>query len=257
MELTGRVALVTGASAGIGRAVSERLAAAGMTVVVHGRDPGRTAEVARVVGGEAVLRDLAAPDGAAQLAAEVLERHGRVDLLVASAGVGWSGAFTAMSALDVDRLVATDLAAPLRLVHALLPGMVQRGCGHLVLVGSIAGRTGVAGEAVYAACKAGLDVFAESLRLELADTGIGVTVVVPGAVDTGFFAGRGRPYDRRLPRPVRPELVADRLVEAVGANRAEVVLPAWLRLAPAARVLAPGLYRRLSARFGERVRARD
>lgn len=255
MDVSQRVALVTGASSGIGRAVAERLAGAGATVVVHGRDATRTAEVARLVGGQGVLGDLAAPGGAAAVVADAVSRHGGVDVLVASAGTGWSGPFTTMDPEAITALVAADLTAQIELVHAVLPGMLQRGRGHLVLLGSIAGRTGVAGEAVYAACKAGVDVFAASLREELHGTGVGVTVVVPGAVETPFFARRGRPYDRRVPRPVPAAAVADRVVAAVAGDRAEVVVPGWLRLPVGLRAVAPGLYRRLSARFGEPVRA--
>jgi short-subunit dehydrogenase len=257
MRLDGSLALVTGASAGIGRAVAEGLAEAGGTLVVHGRDEQRTAEVAAVTGGVPVLGDLAEPGAADAVADAAVAAHGRVDVLVANAGLGWSGPFVEMSGPEVDRLVAVDLVAPLHLVRRLLPPMLERGRGHICLVGSVAGRTGVAGEAVYAATKAAVDVFAESLRLEVHVSGVTVSLVMPGVVDTGFFAARGRPYDRRRPRAVPAEEVSRAVLDAIVHDRPEVWVPRWLRLPPAVRSLAPGAYRRLSARFGEQVRSRQ
>jgi NADP-dependent 3-hydroxy acid dehydrogenase YdfG len=141
MRLDGKVALVTGASAGIGAAVAERLAAAGARVVAHGRDAERTAEVATRVGGVPVLGDLALPGVAAEVVDAALAVHGRIDILVANAGLGWSGPFVQMRAEEIDHLVALDLLAPLQLVRCLLPSMVERRAGHVALVGSIAGRT--------------------------------------------------------------------------------------------------------------------
>jgi short-subunit dehydrogenase len=256
MRLDGKVVLVTGASAGIGAAVAERLAASGAQVVVHGRDAERTAEVAARSDGVPVLGDLALPGVAAEVADAALAVHGRIDILVANAGLGWSGPFVEMRAEEIDRLVALDLLAPLQLVRCLLPAMVGRGSGHIALVGSIAGRTAVAGEAVYAATKAALDVFAESLRLEIRGSGVSVSLTIPGVVDTGFFSARGRPYDRKRPRPLPAADVARALVDGIADDRAEIWIPGWLRVAPAVRALAPGLYRRLSARFGEQVMPR-
>lgn len=253
MELDGKVALVTGGSAGIGAAVVERLAVVGARLVVHGRDAVRSAAVAERVGGVVVLGDLATPGVAANVADAAVAVHGQVDVLVANAGAGWSGPFVDLGGDELDRLVRLDLLAPLHLVRCLLPAMIERGSGHVALVGSVAGRTGVAGEAVYAATKAALDIFAESLRLELRDTGVSVSLTVPGVVDTGFFAARGRPYDRKYPRPVPADAVAQALVDGISNDRAEIWVPGLLRVAPAVRALAPGLYRRLSARFGERV----
>lgn len=256
MRLDGKVALVTGASAGIGAAVAERLALSGARVVVHGRDAERTAEVAARVGGVPVLGDLAVAGKTAELAEAALAVHGRIDILVANAGLGWSGPFVEMRAEEIDHLVALDLLAPLQLVRCLLPSMVRQGSGHIALVGSIAGRTAVAGEAVYAATKAALDVFAESLRLEIRGSGVSVSLTIPGVVDTGFFSARGRPYDRKRPRPLPATDVAQALVDGIANDRAEIWIPGWLRVAPAVRALAPGLYRRLSARFGEQVMPR-
>jgi short-subunit dehydrogenase len=256
MRLDGSVVLVTGASAGIGAAVAERLAAVGARIVVHGRDAERTGAVAARVDGVPVVGDLALPGAAAAVAAAALAVHGRIDVLVANAGLGWSGAFVQMRAEEIDHLVAVDLLAPLQLVNCLLPSMVERGSGHVALVGSIAGRTAVAGEAVYAATKAALDVFAESLRLEIRGSGVTVSLTIPGVVDTGFFSARGRPYDRKRPRPVPASAVARALVDGIANDRAETWIPGWLRVAPAVRALAPALYRRLAARFGDTVRPR-
>lgn len=255
MQLAGRVVLVTGASAGIGTAVAERCAAAGARVLVHGRDPGRTGAVADRLGGTALLADLTRPESARALADEATAVHGHVDVVVLNAGIGWSGPFTTMPEATLTRLLAVDLLAPVHLLHALLPGMVARGSGHVVLLGSVAGRTGVAGEAAYAAAKAGLDALAESLGQELAGSGVVVSTVVPGAVDTGFFTGRGRAYGRRVPAPVPAGRVADAVLRAVAEDRAEIWVPAWLRAAAVVRAVAPRTYRRLSLRFGEDVRA--
>jgi short-subunit dehydrogenase len=154
-----------------------------------------------------------------------------------------------MPAGTLDRLITLNMRAPVVLARALLPGMLARGRGQLTLLASIAGLTGVASESVYAATKAGLVVFAESLRLEVAGSGVGVAVVSPGAVDTGFFARRGTPYDRRVPRPLSVQRVARAVVEATERDR-DRVLPRWLGVAPRVRALAPGTYRRLARRLG-------
>jgi short-subunit dehydrogenase len=256
VDLTGRVALVTGASSGIGRATAIALDRRGARVLVHGRDAVRTAEVGRLVGSPALLGDLAEPDAAEDLARRAEGVHGRIDVLVASAGVGLSALFTSTDPVEIDHVVSLDLISPIRLARAVLPGMVERGTGRLVLLSSIAGRTGVAGEAVYAAAKAGLDAFAESVRIELAGTGVGVTTVMPGVVETPFFAARGGAPRRRVPRPLTAEQLAEAIATAIVDDRPELWMPRWLRVAPVVRALAPGVFRRLAARFGEPVRVR-
>jgi short-subunit dehydrogenase len=256
MQLTDAVVLVTGASAGIGHAAAVRFAARGSHLLIHGRDPDRTRHVASELGGTALLADLASPTDRQRLAAEALAAFGRVDVLVNNAGFGYCGPLTGMSADVIRRLVEVDLVAAIELTRGLLPGMLERGLGAVCFVTSIAGRTAVAGEAVYSATKAGLDCFAESLRAETAGSGIHIGVVVPGVVDTGFFDTRGRPYERKRPRPIPPGVVADAVVRTVQRDRAEAWAPGWLRIAPTVRALAPGAYRRLVLRFGEPVRSR-
>ncbi|HZD38822.1 MAG TPA: SDR family NAD(P)-dependent oxidoreductase [Actinomycetes bacterium] len=251
MRLEGRIALVTGASSGIGRALSPLLAERGATLALAGRDTAALAEVAGRTGGEPLAADLAEPGGAELLADLVLERHGRVDLLVSNAGAGWAGDLAAMPLEVAERLVTLNLVAPVRLTRLLLPGMLERGSGHLVYVTSIAGATGVAREAVYAATKAGLATFADSVREEVAGSGVTVSVVVPGVVDTPFFERRGSAYDRAWPPPIPAERVARALLRAIAADRAEVFAPAWIRLPARLKGAVPGVYRRLALRFGQ------
>ncbi|MET7748366.1 SDR family NAD(P)-dependent oxidoreductase [Micromonospora sp. NPDC005367] len=249
MRLTGAVVLVTGASSGIGAAVVRRLAGAGSQVVAAGRDPDRLDRLAAETGATTLVTDLSRPHAGRELAERALARYTRVDVLINNAGVGWAGPFNGMADSLADELLAVNLRAPMELTRALLPGMCHRG-GHLVFVGSIAGRLGVNGEAVYAATKAGLDAFAQSLRMELAGRQVAVSTVVPGVVDTPFFARRGQPYRRRRPRPLPPDRVAAALTDAIAHDRAEVYVPRWLRLPVAVRGLLPAVYRRLAARFG-------
>ncbi|WP_041313252.1 SDR family NAD(P)-dependent oxidoreductase [Mycobacterium sp. JS623] len=253
MQLSGAVVLVTGASAGIGQVAAAKFAAQGARVLVHGRDSQRTRRVADEIGGRALIADLALPADRERLAAEALSTHGHVDVLVNNAGFGYLGPVSAMAVDVIRRLIEVDLLAAIELTRSLLPGMIERRRGAICFVTSIAGRTGVAGEAVYSATKAGLDTFADSLRVETAGSGVNVSVVVPGVVDTGFFETRGTPYTRSRPRPIPAETVADAVVRAVEREHAEEWRPRWLRIAPTVRALAPGAFRRLAVRFGRQT----
>jgi short-subunit dehydrogenase len=256
MRLDGAVALVTGASSGIGAATAAALAAAGAALLLSGRDEARLAEVAERTGGTALGGDLAAPGGAALLA-EQAERtpaaaaRGGIDILVNNAGLGWAGPLREIPAAKVTELATVNLAAPIELTRLLVPGMIERGRGGVAFVSSIAGVTGVRGEAVYAATKAGLGAFAESLAYEVRGHGVAVSVIVPGVIDTPFFTRRGRPYGRARPAPVPAGRVATAIVSALEHERPVVYVPGWLRFPAWLHGTAPGTFRALAARFGD------
>ncbi len=245
LPLRGRTVLITGASAGIGAAAADALTAVGAQVILVGRDPGRLDEVAERTGGEAVAADLSTTAGLRRVGALAAE----VDVLVNNAGQGWAGDLADMPADELTRLVALNLAAPMQLTRSALPAMRRRGRGHLVFVSSIAA-VGVAEEAVYAATKAGLRAFATSLRHEVQGDGLGVSTVFPAAVDTSFFEGRGRPYDRRWPEPVSAQQVAAAIVAAIENGRPEVFVPGWCSIAARVHGALPGTFHRLAGRFG-------
>ncbi|GAY11553.1 SDR family oxidoreductase [Pseudonocardia sp. N23] len=234
-------ALVTGGSSGIGAAVALRLADAGWDVVVSGRDRVRLDAVAAACGGSAVVADLASAEGVGTVRAAA---DGRVRLLVHGAGLGWAGPVQDTPAPTADAMLAVNLAAPIRLTTALLPTLRTRD-GHVVFIASVAA-VGVGGEAVYSATKAGLRGFADAVRLE---SGVRVTTILPGAVDTPYFARRGTAYHRSFPRPVSADRVAAAVVDAVGRNRSEVFVPRWLTLGSRVHGAVPATFARLSRRF--------
>lgn len=249
MRLTGTRVLVTGASSGIGEAVAHAFAAAGCRLLLTGRDEARLGRVANLTGAAAVPADLGDPAGLARLLAAATAPP-LPQIVVQCAGIGHVARVEDGGERDLERLFAVNVTAPVRLTRAVLPGMRSAGAGRLVYVTSIAGRLGVAGESAYAASKAALDVFASSLSAELGGSGVGVTTVVPGVVDTPFFRNRNVGYQRRFPPPVAAARVAGALRRAVERDRAEVVVPAWLRVPIAVHALAPDAYARLARRWG-------
>lgn len=242
MRIADATVLVTGASGGIGAASAARLHQLGAHLVLHGRHPDRLFDLATQLDAQVVLGDLAEPE----VPAEVAHKAGQVDILVHCAGIGLRGLFAESADEQVDRLVAVNLRAPLALARELLPAMCAAGRGHLAFVCSIAGLTGVGSEAVYAATKAGLLTFAQSLRLELAKHGVTVSTISPAVVRTGFWDARGAGYHRRTPRPMAAEIIADLLVRDIAAGTGDRIVPRWLAVAPAVRAVTPVLYRRLA-----------
>ena len=250
MNIRGSTALVTGATSGIGRATAVALARAGARVIATGRDANALAVVRDATGGTSVAADLGNPADIERLAAAALDGSQTVEILINNAGIGWEGPFAAMPSEKIDDLVAVNLLGSVRLTRALLPAMLERRRGHIVNVASIAGHVGVRDEALYAATKSALLTFSEGLRYEVRPSGVRVSTVSPGVVDTDFFARRGSPFSRSRPRPIPPERVAHAIVRAIERNRDEVVVPGWLRFPIRLHGVWPGLYRALAGRFG-------
>ncbi len=242
MELAGAVCLVTGASSGIGRATAQRLVAQGAEVLALGRN----LNALEATGGRPIVCDLTDDEALERAVAAA----GTVDVLVNNAGIGFAGPLAELDEETLNRLVRVNLVAPVLLTRAFLPGMLERGRGHVLNVGSIVGLVGSKEEAGYASTKGGLVAFTESLRQELADTPVKVSLVTPGAIATAFFERRGRPYQRRFPHPVPPTRVADAIVDAIRHDRDEVYVPRWMAFPPRLHSMLPGLYRALAARFG-------
>jgi hypothetical protein len=242
--------VVTGASSGIGRAVALRLAGAECDTLLVGRNGSALDEVAAATSGHRFAVDLATAGTETAVASRAAELLGDVDLLVCSAGVGAAGPYDVMSPGLIRSLVAVNVLSPMMLVRAVLPAMLDRGQGRIVLVGSVAGAVGVRGEVAYSASKAAMIGFADALRSEVAGRGVTVTICLPGAVDTAFFSRRGAPYVRRWPKPVPPGVVADRMLLGAARGDAEVWVPRWMSMAARVHGASPRLYRRLAGVFG-------
>src|SRR5947209_2021103 len=250
MELAGRVAIVTGASHGIGHATAKALAARGATVVVAGLDDDALSALAGEIGGSWLGVDVRDPAHADDLVKRALDQHRRVDIVVANAGIGHAGDVAEMTAERICDLVDINVRAPFLLARAALAPMLAQRSGALVFISSIAAGVLVPRESVYSATKAAIEAFAEPLREELRDTGVTVSTVAPGVVYTRFFDDRGEPYERRFPRPIGPEVIANAVVRAIEDGRRHTVVPRWLGIAPRVRAIAPRVYRTLARRFG-------
>jgi short-subunit dehydrogenase len=256
-NLDGRWAVVTGASSGLGPIFAERLAQRGFALVLTGRDAKRLAHVATTIRDQkprvdidVVVADLAAPRGVAILV-EALEGR-RVDVLVNNAGFGSYGPFASADGERESNLVAVDVTAPVRLTHAVLPGMLERGSGQILNVASTIAFQPAPYQAVYGAAKAFLLSFSQALGAETSGSGITVAAVCPGPTRTGFVTAlRDDVSHTAIYRKLgEPGPVVEAGLRALDRGRSVVVVGARNRvLATSGRFLPRRLLTRLTARL--------
>ena len=188
-----RIALVTGASQGIGRACALELARGGAIVVLAARNQAKLAEVAAEIeaaGGQAAsfALDVASEDSIKSAAKAILDRFGKVEILVNNAGITRDGLMMAMKRPDWDDVLGTNLTGAFLLTQSLLRPMLKNRWGRIVNITSVVGRTGQAGQVNYASSKAGLIGLTRSLAREVASRGITVNAVAPGYIETAMTA---------------------------------------------------------------------
>jgi 3-oxoacyl-[acyl-carrier protein] reductase len=187
-DLSGKVALVTGASRGIGRAIAMTFARQGATVVATARGDNAAPTVAAIVaaGGraEALGVDVTDREALEALPSGIVERHGRLDIVISNAGITRDQLLMRMKRDDWDQVIATNLTATFTLAQAAMRPMLKQRSGRIIGIGSVVGQMGNAGQANYAASKAGLIGFAKALAREVASRHITVNVIAPGMIET-------------------------------------------------------------------------
>ncbi|HKH64973.1 MAG TPA: SDR family NAD(P)-dependent oxidoreductase [Solirubrobacterales bacterium] len=241
MNLSGRKALLTGATGGLGRAIAQAMAERGAVLTLSARNREALAAMAAELpgSGHSVLpADLAEPDAAERLAVEAAD----TEILVANAGLPATGWLADFSAEQVQRALRVNLEAPMLLAQSLYPQMLEAGSGHLVFVASLSGKAASPRSSIYNATKFGLRGFALGLRPDLAPRGVGVSLVSPGFIrDAGMFADAGS-----KPPPgmgtATPAQVGAAVVKAIEHNRVELaVATPLLRAASHLALVSPGL----------------
>ena len=249
MPVADRVAVVTGASSGIGAALVRKLAEQGYTCVLLARRESLLRELAAEVGGEAEVCDVADREAVERVAEAVLERHPRIALLVNNAGIPARTTFLG----DPDRIeqvLRVNYLGSVWCLRAFLPGLEAARPSDVVNVVSVAGTVAAPAGGPYAASKHAQLAFSRSVQPLLRGRGVRVHAVLPGPVETEGFPQRGRMGNRFLePTIVEPEDVAERIVSMVGQHRAESFIPRWYRLLGLAQALAPALVRLGARRY--------
>jgi short-subunit dehydrogenase len=245
-----KVVFITGASSGIGRALAVELGRKGASLGLLARRAETLREIAEEVegaGGHALalpadVRDAEAVRGAAD---QLREKFGRVDVLVANAGVGVTTDARNLEAKEVADVMGINVLGAVNSVTAVLPEMVEQGSGQLVAISSLAAYRGLPKSAAYCASKAALSAFFESLRVDLRESGVGVTIIHPGFIKTPLTAGR----HAQMPYLMELDDAIKKIIRAIETRKKSYAFP-W-QLATISRVgmlLPPNLYDRIMAK---------
>jgi uncharacterized protein len=246
-----KTAVVTGASSGIGEAIARELARRGWKLVLVARRRERLEPVAEELRGEFELCDVSSREEVDRAAAAILERHPRVDLLVNNAGIPGRGDFFTLEPERIEAVVRTNYLGSVWMTRALAAGLLEG--SRVVNVVSVAGTVAFAPAGPYAASKHAQLAFSRSLTGLLAGRGVRVHTVLPGFVETEGFPQKTVLQSAFFRRAViGPELVAERIANAVESGKRELFVPRWYRIFALAQALAPGLVARLVARSGYR-----
>lgn len=261
VSLSSTVVAITGASAGIGRATAEQLAAKGAAVVVSARREDRLRELVSAIaaaGGRAlaVPADVTVEADMRALVARAVETFGHLDVMICNAGIGYHGTLDDTPVEVMRRLVDVNILGTFYAAEAALRVFRRQGRGHIIAVSSIVGRRGIGGSSVYSATKAAQVAFIESLRAEFVGTNLHASVVYPVATGTEFHDAIQRNFGRTAeghgPRQTA-DTVARAIVDCVASPKAEVytLRKAWWFAV--LNVVAPARTDRLASRFGRRV----
>lgn len=229
-NISGQIAVITGAARGIGEAISRKLAAMGATVVLTARDQDRLKQVAGEIesaGGRAEVAafDLRDEKAVARFTTSIKERHGHCDILVNNAGVGKIGTpLHQMSPDDWDTVMNTNLRGPYLMTHAFAPMMIAARRGHIINISSLAGHNPLKNGAAYAASKWGLNGLTYSVAEELREFGIRVSAIAPGSVNTGFSVSTGKDAGKKIQPDDVANVVAMLVIQAPQSFVSEVLL---------------------------------
>lgn len=247
LGMQGKVAIVTGASSGIGLAIAKKWVDRGGRVALVARTASKLDEAVRAFGEDraaAFALDVTQLDRLEKLPGQVVERFGRLDVLVNNAGLNHRGPASNFTPRELADVVTTNLTAPVVLTRAALP-YIERG-GSIVQLASIAGMVAVPGEASYCASKAGLRAFARALSYELEQREIHVGSVCPGPVDTGFLGDLSNVPDIVLSQPMLSvDEVADGVFQCIDERLLEIALPRRSGQLATVGYLAPSLAKRM------------
>jgi short-subunit dehydrogenase len=241
MDLSGRSALLTGATGGLGRATAAALAGRGAKLILSGRKPEALDALAAELPGEGhrtVVADLAEPGAAEQLAAEA----GAAEILIANAGLPGTGRLGDFSTDELTGALRVNLEAPIMLARALEAAMLERGAGHMVFISSLSGKSATPLSSIYNATKFGLRGFALGLRADLDPQGVGVSIVSPGTIrEAGMYSDSGAPPLPGLGTGT-PDQVAAAVVKAIEKNKVEItVAPVQQRALAHFALASPGI----------------
>ena len=258
-DLSGRTAIVTGASKGIGVYIAQALAKQGTNLILAARSASALEEVRKAVErlgvrAVAVPTDVGDRSALESLVERAVSEFGSIDILVNNAGIELTLAYHKLTPEEIEEIVRVNLIAPMQLTWLVLPGMLERRQGNIVNVSSLAGKAGPACNEPYGATKAGLIGFTQSLRGTYRRSGVSVSVVCPGFVEEGMYAKTKEEYGVTAPRLLgvsKPEAVARGVIRAIKKDLPEVIVnPGAIRLLLAIAAMSPGLGEWIVERIG-------
>lgn len=257
MELRNSIGILTGASRGLGVLMAEALASKGVSLALAARSEGDLEETvgrvqARGVRAIAVPTDVTKAEDLERLVARTTDELGPPSLLVNNAGIEKLGAFESLSLDQISSIFATNVVALVSLTRLVVPGMLERGRGHVVNISSMAGKVAAPYYTIYSASKHAVVGFSWSLRAELHGRGVGVSVVCPGYVeDTGMFSYRKAGSPPKTVGTVRPEDVAATVVKVIERDKAEALVAGGImKVADVMHAVSPELAMRIGTRSG-------
>ncbi len=250
MNLRNAVAIVAGGTGGIGSSVSRLLAREGANVVVVSRPANRNKELLSELtrlspGSFSIQADLRTPEAWRRMVHEVCQRFHRIDLLINCIGILKPGRFDSLSTGEIEEVIATNFTAVLFGTRSVIPVMKNQRSGHIITVGSLGGIIPMPYEALYSATKFGVRGFSLSLNKELSGTGIQVSLISPGPVNTEMLAAEGNDVESAISfvnKPLNPAEVARAILRVIERPRIEVVLPRWTVRLGLLFNLAPSLF---------------